>query len=66
MWLKVGLLALKICQCQTLILDNLVSMERHFMVHKVNWGTPVDPWLYRIFIALYYEIMELKGFKMDG
>ncbi len=52
-------------------LDNLVSQVRRDilrMVHKVNSGHPGGSLgCTEFFIALYYEIMELKdGFKMDG
>jgi transketolase len=52
-------------------LDNLVSQVRRDilrMVHKVNSGHPGGSLgCTEFFIALYYEIMELKeGFEMDG
>ncbi len=52
-------------------LDNLVSQVRRDilrMVHKVNSGHPGGSLgCTEFFIALYYEIMELKeGFDMDG
>ena len=52
-------------------LDNLVSQVRRDilrMVHKVNSGHPGGSLgCTEFFVALYYEIMELKeGFEMDG
>ena len=52
-------------------MDNLVSQVRRDilrMVHKVNSGHPGGSLgCTEFFIALYYEIMELKdGFEMDG
>ena len=52
-------------------LDNLASQVRRDilrMVHKVNSGHPGGSLgCTEFFIALYYEIMELKdGFEMDG
>ena len=53
------------------LLDNLVYQVRRDilrMVHKVNSGHPGGSLgCTEFFIALYYEIMELKdGFEMDG